>query len=130
VYVRYAPKGSPRFALRKPGQRRSDHGARRREVERRAYQAAWQKPLDQIECSAEHFYNLRRNVLSMNRKQAARLLRIGVQSVLNWENGVHPVPFGMFCALSQRCHVQVKRLMLLRSLQRALGEYVVGVVRL
>lgn len=98
VLEQTAPRGSPQF----PAPRFSlvaDHGARKRAALWQAYQAAWQKPIDELECSAERFYNLRRNVLSLNRKQTARLLRVGVTSVLNWETGVHPVPFYAYLAL-------------------------------
>jgi DNA-binding transcriptional regulator YiaG len=81
------------------GRRPVDHGARKRAAEWRAYQATWQTPIDQLECSAQRFYTLRRNVLGLNRKQTARLLRVGVQSVLNWESGTHPVPFYAFLSL-------------------------------
>jgi transcriptional regulator with XRE-family HTH domain len=89
----------PLFAMRKPGQRRKDHGARKREAEWRAYQGTWQRPIDELECTAEAFYNLRRNALGLNREQAGRLLRVGSQSLLNWEHGRHPVPFYAFLAM-------------------------------
>jgi DNA-binding transcriptional regulator YiaG len=90
----------PYIAMRKQGQRRKDHGARRREAEWRAYQALWQKPIDKLRTpSGDDFYSLRRNILMLNRKQCARLLRCGVQSVLNWETGRHPVPFYAYLAL-------------------------------
>ena len=90
----------PYVAKKKPGQRVRDHGARRRESEWRTYQAAWQKPIDAMPaCSPELFYNLRRNVLVLNRKQCARLLRVHVSSVLFWETGKHPVPFHAYLAL-------------------------------
>jgi DNA-binding transcriptional regulator YiaG len=89
----------PYVALRQPGQRRRDHGARRREAEWRAYQAAWQKPIDEMRCSPEAFFHLRRNVLVLNRKQCARLLRVSVGAVFFWETGRHPVPFPAFLAL-------------------------------
>jgi hypothetical protein len=89
----------PRTVVRAPGQRRLDHGARSRLAEWRAYRAAWQGPINALECSAEAFYHLRRDVLTLNRKQTARLLRASVNSVLNWEHGVHPVPFYAYLAL-------------------------------
>lgn len=89
----------PYVAKKKPGQRGRDHGARRREAEWRAYQATWQRPIDAIKCGPELFYNLRRNVLVLNRKQCARLLRVHVSSVLFWETGKHPVPFYAYLAL-------------------------------
>ena len=81
------------------GRPRADHKARKRAAEWRAYQATWYAPIDQLECNAERFYYLRRNVLGLNRKQAARLLRVGVNSVLNWEKGKHPVPFYAYLSL-------------------------------
>ncbi len=90
----------PWVVRRKPGQRKLDHGARLRAAEWRAYQALWQKRINEISSpTGEAFYNLRRNVLVLNRKQCARLLRVGVQSVLNWETSVHPVPFYAYLAL-------------------------------
>lgn len=89
----------PRKRRDDPNRARADHRARKRENEWRAYQATWQRPINQLKCSAERFYDLRRNVLVLNRKQAARLLRVGVTSVLNWETGVHPVPFYAYLAL-------------------------------
>lgn len=89
----------PYVAMRKPGQRLKDHGARQREREWTAYHATWQRPIDELVCTAAAFYNLRRNVLVLNRKQTARLLRVGVKSVLNWETGAHPVPFYAYLAL-------------------------------
>lgn len=89
----------PRFLVRKPGQRRADHGARRHDAEWRAYQAAWQKPIDELECNKDRFFFLRRHVLVLNRKQTARLLRVSINSVLNWEHGVYPVPFSAMLAL-------------------------------
>lgn len=90
----------PWVVLKEPGQRKRDHRARRREKEWKAYRALWQKPIDQIRTpTGEDFYNLRRNILLLNRKQTARVLRCGVQSVLNWETGRHPVPFYAYLAL-------------------------------
>lgn len=90
----------PWVALRKPGQRKKDHGARKREAEWRAYKALWQKPIDEIrDPEGEDFYQLRRNVLGLNRKQCARLLRVSVSSVLFWETGRHPVPFYAYAML-------------------------------
>jgi DNA-binding transcriptional regulator YiaG len=65
----------------------------------RAYQAAWQKPIDEMTCTAEAFHHVRRHVLNLNRKQTARLLRVSVSSLINWETGVHPVPFPAYVAL-------------------------------
>src|SRR5262249_42878988 len=90
---------APAFVARQPGQRRVDHGARKHEAEWRAYQASWQAPINELRCSAEHFHHLRRYVLMLNRMQTARLLRVSVNSVLNWEHGVHPVPFPAYLAL-------------------------------
>ncbi len=90
---------APAFVARQPGQRRVDHGARKHEAEWRAYQAAWQQPINEIRCSAEAFHHQRRYALMLNRKQTARLLRVSVNSVLNWEYGVHPVPFAAYLAL-------------------------------
>jgi hypothetical protein len=85
--------------MRKPGQRVKDHGARQHEAEWRAYQAAWQKPINEMRGTAEEFYQLRRTVLGLNRKQTGRLLRVSVNTVLNWEHGVYPVPFYAYLAL-------------------------------
>ena len=96
------PRGPANFPppwFAEGGRRRMDHGARKRAAEWRAYQAAWRAPIDQLECSAQRFYTLRRNVLGLNRKQTARLLRVSVGSVLNWEQGRHPVPFYAFLSL-------------------------------
>lgn len=90
---------APRFALRAPGQRKLDHGARARIAEWRAHQATWSKPIDAMECDAQRFHHLRRHVLYLNRKQTARILRASVNTVLNWENGTHPVPFYAYLAL-------------------------------
>jgi DNA-binding transcriptional regulator YiaG len=87
------------FARKAPGQRVRDHGARRREAEWKAYQASWQTPINELKCDAGAFYTLRRHVLNLNRLQTARLLRVAVNSVLNWEHGTHPVPFPAFLAL-------------------------------
>jgi transcriptional regulator with XRE-family HTH domain len=89
----------PRFLVRKPGQRRADSGPRRRAEEWRAYQATWQRPINELECDRERFFSLRRYALNLNRKEAARLLRVSVGSVLNWERGTHPVPFYAYLAL-------------------------------
>ena len=84
---------------KRPGQRLRDHGARRRENAWRAFQAAWQKPINEMRGTAEEFFHIRRNVLVLNRVQTARLLRVTKDSVLKWEHGVHPVPFYAFLAL-------------------------------
>ncbi len=100
----------PLFAKRQPGQRTLDHGAQNRIAEWRAYQATWQKPIDEIEFNAERFYNLRRNILGLNRKQTARILRAHTNSILNWENGTHPPPFYAYLALlliSQSLHYRL-----------------------
>lgn len=89
----------PYVSRRKPGQRRKDHGARKRDAEWRAYQGAWMKPINEMRCTAEDFHHVRRNVLVLNRAQTARVLRTSVSSILNWELGTHPVPFHAYLAL-------------------------------
>lgn len=84
----------PRFTVK------GDHTKRKRWAEAQAYRATWVRPIDAIpNPDGQEFFNLRRNVLGLNRKQTARLLRVGVQSVLNWERGTHPVPFYAYLAL-------------------------------
>ncbi len=102
---------APRFAVREgivdthkdrrtwPRALRAMQKARKREAEWRAYQATWQKPIDEIVCTAEDFYQLRRNVLGLNRHETARLFRVSVKKVLNWERGTTELPFYAYLAL-------------------------------
>lgn len=71
----------------------------RREATRRAFHAAWQKPIEKLECTAEALRELRRDLLNLSQRDAARLLRVATSSIKNWESGAYPAPFTYYLAL-------------------------------
>ncbi len=72
---------------------------RKQEAARRAFHAAWEKPIDQLECSGEAFRALRRDLLNLSQKDAARLLRVAKSSIKNWESGKYKTQFAPYLAL-------------------------------